>query len=369
MKKPFLFFSLTIFLFSFEVFGLPRFTLRTGGQCMDCHVNPTGGSMRSEGGWNFGKNSLSMYSTFKNDDFEMSPMIGKNVSFGLDFRTQYLVKLDSAEKKSDFQKMTGALYFNAGITEKMNLYARYDYVWGIWEAYGVAHIFPNNGYLKVGSYTPNFGIRIDDHTAYTKGGDMGVVTPGKDGFMYEPRYVETGLELGFFLSDLAFWTFSVGNNGLGMFTRDPSYTTRIEFMPKVRENINLFVGGSYAVHKLGLANKRNVNLYGGFLGIGINQFTLLAEYDIAQDYFDKDIKGSAMMIEASYKISKGLDAVIRYDRYDPNSDVKKDELAHIIVGAEWFPFSFLEIRPQYRIQTEKPKVDNNSIVLQFHFWY
>jgi len=75
------------------------------------------------------------------------------------------------------------------------------------------------------------------------------------------------------------------------------------------------------------------------------------------------------MIEAAYQVIKGLDAVVRYDRFDPLADVENEELSRIIVGFEIFPWSFIEIRPQYRIQMEDPSVDNDAFVLQFHFWY
>jgi len=42
------------------------------------------------------------------------------------------------------------------------------------------------------------------------------------------------------------------------------------------------------------------------------------------------------MAEAAYVILMGLEAVVRYDRIDPNADLENDELQHIIVGLEWF---------------------------------
>jgi hypothetical protein len=75
------------------------------------------------------------------------------------------------------------------------------------------------------------------------------------------------------------------------------------------------------------------------------------------------------MAEAAYVILMGLEAVVRYDRIDQNTSVESDELQHVIVGLEWFPYSFIEIRPQYRFMIENPNEKNDSAVLQFHFWY
>jgi len=75
------------------------------------------------------------------------------------------------------------------------------------------------------------------------------------------------------------------------------------------------------------------------------------------------------MVEVAYRVIKGLEAVVRFDRFDPNSDIDKDELTRLVIGFEIFPYSFIEIRPQYRLQMEDPSVDNDSALIQFHIWY
>ena len=95
----------------------------------------------------------------------------------------------------------------------------------------------------------------------------------------------------------------------------------------------------------------------------------MGEYDFASDYIASGTKSSAMMIEAAYQLMVGLEAVVRYDRFDPNADISKDEHSHLVLGFEFYPYSFVEVRPQYRINLEDPKVDNDAFVLQFHFWY
>jgi len=38
------------------------------------------------------------------------------------------------------------------------------------------------------------------------------------------------------------------------------------------------------------------------------------------------------MVEAAYKLVKGLDVVVRYDMFDPNSDIDKDQLSRVVIG-------------------------------------
>jgi hypothetical protein len=354
--------SLLILLGS-SAFSLPRFSLMFGNKCIDCHFNPTGGMIRNLDGWDFGKNILSA-NTPREKDFLMSPRIGDNIYLGLDYRTQYLYS--QQKNKTDFQQMTGSLYTNIGLSKNINLLGRYDFIYQIWEAYGVAHILPNNSYIKVGSFQPNFGIRIDDHTAYTRGGDYQLLSSGgKAGLIYNPLYTEAGIESGFYISDWGLLTASVGSYpARGTFSADPTYTARLEIDPQLGK-VNLMFGGSYANTKL----PRTADFYGGFAGVGYQRFSLLGEFDLGNNVTASELKSNYAMAEAAYIVSIGLQAVVRYDRFDPNTSNPDDELQHIIFGVEWYPYSFIEIRPQYRFILENPSVKNDAVVIQFHFWY
>jgi hypothetical protein len=274
--------------------------------------------------------------------------------------------------------MNGSIYLNASVSEKIDVSARYDFDWSLWEAYATARILPNDSYIKVGSFIPNYGIRLDDHTSYTRGGDFGLLfsTGTVQGLFYTPFYLETGIELGANISDIATLTASVGKSKTNTtFAVDPTWTARFELTPSI-DKVNLLFGGSFASTKTKSFNPLNgslsylpTQLYGGFAGFGFKQFSLMGEYDIASDYLASGKKSSAMMIEAAYQILIGLEAVVRYDRFDPNINISKDELSHLVLGFEFYPYSFVELLPQYRINLEDPKVDNDAFVLQFHFWY
>ncbi len=369
MKKFGLLFTLFISIALIDAtYCLPRFSLRQGDNCVSCHYNPTGGEMRNEGGWYFGKNIISMILP-SDKEFMMSPRISDNISLGLDYRTQLLYSAE--KKKMDFQQMTGSIYTHIGFSKSIDALARYDFVNQIWEGYGLARIFPNNSYLKVGSFIPNFGLRIDDHTAYTRGGDFGLLFSinNRQGLIYNPFYTEAGAEMGIYISNWAFLTASAGSNLFDntTFRKDPTYTARLELNPSIGQVAFTF-GGSYTAAKI----RQPIDMYGGFFGFGYDRFTLLAEYDIAKNLITSttnDIQSNAIMIEAAAVIVGGLEAVVRYDRWDPDKNISKDEISHVIFGFEFFPYSFVEIRPQYRLVIEDPSVDNDSFVLQFHFWY
>lgn len=365
MKKLLIVFTFIFsLLFISESLALPRFAVKLKDKCIDCHYNPTGGIIRTEDAWHWGKNTLSMFS-LPDKEFIMSPRITENISIGLDYRTQYLYSQE--KKRTDFQEMSGAIYTNFGLSKNINLTAKYDFVWALWEGYGTAHILPNNSYIKAGSFIPNYGLRIDDHTAFTRGGDFGLLSSQvNQGLIYNPFYSEAGVEVGAYISDFAFLTASAGSNLLNNRTlsKDPTYTTRLEITPKLGK-IGLMFGGSFAAAKI----PRTVEMYGGFFGFGYDEFTLLAEFAQAKNIYGADVTSNMTMVETAYGIITGLDAVVRFDWIVPNTSFSTADVKRFIMGFEFHPYSFIEIRPQYRLVLEDPSIDNDSFVLQFHFWY
>ncbi len=377
-KKSLLLLAILTILFTDKSFSFPRFSLSTGGNCIDCHVNPTGGEMRNDKGWKMSRDKLAMVSP--DEEFKMSNKIGENIRFGFDIRGQLLGSLGDS-KRIDFQNMAGLLYTSVDLSEKFKAFARYDYINSVWEGYGIAQILPNGGYFKGGTFIPNFGIRIDDHTAYTRGGDLGFITSiagRKQGLIYDPYYTETGIEAGVYIGDYAFLTASVGRplgrTPQALLTNDPSYTGRIQFNPSIGDNVNLLFGGSFqrfrspAIQPL-VPPSPITNMYGPFVGIGIGDFAILAEYDMAKSYLITDSITTAIMIEASYKIVKGVEAIVRYDRFDPSTNTANNDVSRVVIGGAFYPYSFMEILPQYRIQMEHPSINNDAFVIQFHVFY
>lgn len=359
-----LFVQILVLILNTQIYSLPRFSVRLGDKCVDCHYNPTGGIIRNDNGFFYGQNMLSLISP-RTKDFSMSPKLNDNISIGLDFRGQFLYSQE--KKRTDFQRMSGSVYGRVGLSKKINILARYDFVNDIWEAYGVAQILPNNSYIKAGSFQPNFGIRLDDHTAYTRGGDFFLLFQegARTGLIYDPFYIEAGAELGIYLSDFIFLTSSIGTNlNNPTLTKDPTYTARLELTPSIGK-IGFLLGGSYAAAKV----PQKTEMYGGFAGIGYDRFSLLAEFDQASNLLEADIKSNMLMIEAVYIILIGLEAYARYDWLDKDVNKGTETIAHLILGFEFIPYSFIEIRPQYRFIIEDPNLNNDAAVIQFHFWY
>jgi len=371
MKKLLLLLFFLLF-FSFEFFALPRFALQQGDRCIDCHVNPSGGLIRTESGWYFGKNVVGMISP-RDKIVSTSPKIGENIYLGVDFRTQYIYAEEL--RKTDFQKMAAAFYASIKINEKIDAVAKYDFITQVFEGYGVARILPNNSYIKVGTFTPNFGIKLDDHTAYTRGGDFGLAAPGSfsPGLYLTPYYTETGIELGAYIGEIAYLSASVGRSSLHgqMFSKDPIYTGRAEFTPHFGR-LGTSFGASYTAFNTPGNFGQKSDIYGFFAGIGYDKISLQGEYDMGDNYdadITNELKSSYLMLKATYRFMVGVEGIVRYDMIDPDKDSDMDSMSRLILGVEYFPYSFIELRPQYRFNFEDPGVVNNVFVLQFHIWY
>lgn len=367
---------LILFACTFNLtYPLPRFALRYNDKCSNCHFNPTGGLVRNEDGFTFGRNIVSMFSS-SGKEVPISPRLSNNVTFGFDYRTQFL--FSGEKKRGDFQDMSGAVYLNVAMSEDINLITRYDFVQSIWEGYAVAGLFKNQAYIKAGSFVPDFGIHLDDHTAYTRGGDFGLLFAGGAirGLLFNPFYTVTGVEFGASINKSIGITASIGKNKAStIFNSDPVFTSRIAFTPDLGK-LEILAGGSFSAAKTkyfdaasGEQDLLPSNLYGFFGGIGYERFTIMGEYDLASDYLKRGTVSQTFMIETAYQLMVGLEAVMRYDRFIPDKNITGDYYSHLVMGFEFFPYSFIELRPQYRINMHDPLEKSNSFVMQLHFYY
>src|SRR5258706_2812393 len=87
--KIFLVLPLILLLLTSQIYALPRFALLRGdGNCMGCHVNPTGGQLRGPGGIAYAINNLPMWK--RGDSLKYTGQISDAVRLGGDFRSQVL---------------------------------------------------------------------------------------------------------------------------------------------------------------------------------------------------------------------------------------------------------------------------------------
>lgn len=385
--------------------ALPRFALMAGTRCASCHVNPTGGQMRNEYGASFfsvdalpvrssvaaeGEQDSTMESDEEEEEFTFSAKISDNISIGADYRSQFIYSFaedpsDMEKGKSAFHAMTAGLYGAATISKNVTFYFKQDILnsgyYGAFvgpEVFAVAKVLPNKWYVKGGTFLPDYGWRIDDHTAYTRGGDIGFIPGGatNSGLMFLPNYKDIGIEVGGYAGGL-FVTGGVfngtGNTSKIAFEKDKAYSLKAEYMGKMSSmNYRLGVSGyGYKSFKMG----------GILAGVGVGDLVIYGEMDWTHHQqagmtVNEDVNAMAAFLEADYRLKQGIWAIARYDKFDPLSGVRDDDLAagtnsvgRLNLGFEIFPYSFVELRPFYRMVIEKPSTQNDQAVLHMHVWF
>ena len=378
-----LFFLLMIFSAQ-QAISLPRFALLTGSQCQSCHVDPTGGRMRNFFGFTYGKDELPLRAT-RDSVLDVNPKIGDNVSIGADFRSQYIY--DGFTETSSFQAMSATVYGALAVGKKITIYYKQDLINGTYvqgrqfnkfagtEAFGLLRILPNNSYIKAGLFYPAYGLRLDDHTSYIRGGDLGFLggLSVNTGLPFVPNYKDIGIEVGAYV-DKALVTAAVLNgtgNDLAIdFGTAKAYAARLEYVERF-DNVGVMVGGSYY-------NFMALTLAGVYAGLGYDIITISGEVDWAKDLPNyKGLRSLAAYAEATVKVVDGFWVIGKFDYFDgdrktaddPSGPRRFNSFQRYTVGAEFFPYSFVEVRPQFRINTETPLIDNNEFLVQLHFWF
>jgi len=358
--------------------ALPRFSILTGMSCNNCHVNPTGGELRNNfGGSDFVDDHLRMVPAHGDStDFNFNPQINDDILIGGDVRFQYLY--DGDVKSSTFQSMEGSLYSLVRLFESTDVFVKYDFANTAYEAYGLYKFNSDNSYVKFGAFAPSYGIRLDDHTAYTRGGNLGFLQGlPQVGLFFVPDYRDLGVEVGSKFGDL-FVTVD-GTNGDGLsnidFNSGKAIIGRVEYL--LKGPFNFVIGASgYAAGKTKVPSGPSVagpTMFGLHAGAGIGeQLTILGEFDWAKslpNVLPADSKSNAAFVEVTYEISNGLFAVGRYDYF--KTDTGGPMYARYIVGLNVYPIPHLDFMPQVRFNTTNLSGASQPVeaLIQSHIYF
>ena len=229
--------------------------------------------------------------------------------------------------------------------------------------------------MKVGQFTPSFGIKTDDHNTWTRS-EIG----------FGERSEDAGLEIGFAPDDFLI-TAGIFNGNPGGLGFPPKKSKAVILRTEYQNSfsfLNFMLGGSYYLMPE-FANKRIVKNYFGGFTIDKN-FTLMYEFVNLKTnlgFFDdfKDINNLSM----HYQVTTGFDL-----RYSFETKTMEDHISSEIqlspsnilhggakeikytrhsIGFSVYPVSGVEILNLYRINLEPTtQIENNEYQLVFHFF-
>lgn len=333
----------------------PRFTAQYGQNCILCHVNPTGGGMRSSYASEFlVPEELAVNSGLPDEREIFSPQITPNLAFGLDLRT--LIQEGEAGAGTVLA-MQGDLYLDARLGHGFSAYLEQGRG-GSGEVFGLIQGLPLDGWFKAGRFVPDYGWRFVDHQLFAR---RYLLDP--DGVDNPAQFYGSGLELGATPGRLALSASLLGETE----ETGDAYAARALFHQPLGP-LNAGVGASLLRRdRQGQHNR----IAGGFWYLSAGPLTWLGEIDETNR---QGRLGNLMTQEATVRLRQGFDLRGTYSFQDPDRDLKNGSRERWGGGAVWMPYPFFDLLVMLnRWQVEPGElVDGSSrtegeIVL--HFFY
>ncbi len=383
-----------------EASAEPRFAVRQGAPCKLCHVNPTGGGMRTRFGRNiFEKKYLDM-EIVEDGSFGFSPEVTEWLAFGGDFRLAFIGQPENAEPVIDamnpprtppvglfvetetpytFFPMQADLYVSAQVGEHLT-FALDLGAQGSFETYALLHDLPLDLYVKAGYFVSPYGTKFPNHTAAVR-----------QPFGFDPRGKDAGLEVGMFPGPFEL-SLAVQNGELSGIVRDQesgfSFTGRMALRLELGP-LNLTVGGSGQRISTdlevddgqgGLREATSIEYrFGPFLYASLGRFTYLGEAGVLlkQDGSTPDAQGqpteSGYFVsyqELNFLIVQGLDLRFTYeflDRDIKTTEPEADVVHRVGATLSMFPLEFagIDIFARYYIAREDRAENGQMEIVAF----
>lgn len=354
----------------------PRFAADMGRSCAQCHVDVQGGGLRNSFGVQQYSRTILPAITAGDlgyDDFDTE--IHERIRLGADTRVQFYDYDDGGEAENAFFPMQADVYFGVRPADHLLFYYEQNILETVAATAVWAQISDGDGedYLRVGRFRQTYGLRIDDHTAYIRGGNVGGLMIGRStagidpvlqGLHWKPRNYTAGVEARYALMDMAV-TGSVGKR-----PADDEYSYAADLsMPYSLGPLKGFGGvswfrGSY------YGRIDPYSYYGIYTGVSVGPMVFLAELDAAEDYAAEDARSMAAYGEVTWSVREWIHLRGEYHLFDADTGSQDDRLDMYAAGIELFPVPFVEIEPLFRyVEAEAdPDFSRSEFILQVHFW-
>ena len=326
----------------------PYLAAQMGLKCAQCHVNPTGGGMRTVFGNAFAQTQLAAKKIGGDDDM-WTGQVMKFLSVGGNARANYTyVDVPHQDSTSEFEMEEARAYLDFGvIPNRLSVYIDQRFAPGNstnLEANVRYWIKENAFYVKAGRMYLPFGYRLEDDNAFVRqASGINMQTPDEG--------VEFGMEQGNWSTQFAL---SNGSGGGPENDNGKQLAARVEFVQSVWR-----VGASALYNDTDAGNRSGAGLFGAFR---VGAVTLLGEVD----YIDDESIGvdgrklMASLAEADWKIRQGHNLKLAFEWLEPNRDVDEDEQQRASLLYEWSPIQFVQLRGGVRLYDGIPQNDNQN---------
>jgi hypothetical protein len=323
----------------------PYLAAQMGLKCAQCHVNPTGGGMRTVFGNTFAQTQLAAKRIGAEEDL-WTGQVMKFLSVGGNARANWnFSDIPNTGSSHDFAVEEARAYLDFGvIPNRLSVYLDQRFAPGNstnLEANVRYWITENQFYVKAGRMYLPFGYRFEDDNAFVRqlsGINMQAPDEG----------VEIGLEKGAWTTQLA-----LGNGTAGAPEVDDGkqIVVRTEYVQSAWR-----VGASLVANNTDAGDRQGAGLFGA---VRAGPVTLLGEVD----YIDDDSIGAsgrklmASIAEADWKLRQGHNLKLAFEWFEPDRDVDEDEQTRTSLLYEWSPIQFIQLRAGVRVYDGIPQND------------
>ncbi|MDY0748779.1 hypothetical protein SNE35_30050 [Paucibacter sp. R3-3] len=337
----------------------PYLAIRYGLKCSACHVNPSGGGLRTALGQTFVQNVIAANPA----PAPMSSWTGSLASWlrvGGDLRT------DSTETHVSGQPST-----RVSGNEQTRLYADLQLLDNRLGAYIDEQVAPGKSlrqeaylrlqtsdgswYAKAGQFYLPFGWRLQDNTAFVRQlSGISMTVPDKG--------VEFGMDKGDWSAQLVY-SDGPGNKGS---VRGHQLTGQVMWLQSWGR-----LGASTAKVQSTAGGR---DAWGLFAGTTTGPVAWLAELDYVSDegFPEGRRRQTASLLEANWLVIKGHNLKLSSEWLDPDTHVSHDDKVRYSLVYEYTPIGFMQLRGGYRWYGGIPQnaVDNRrTLFAELHAFF
>lgn len=327
--------ALVMLLGGGRAFAEPYLAVRYGLKCETCHVNPTGGGLRTDYGDVFSQTQLPAHA-IRTDWGLWTGEVTNWLRLGGDLRydANFTQTPHSGTTHQDAVQQ-GRMYAEAEVVPNRLIFYADAQVTPFpakdHEAYAIFWSADHDWYLKGGKMYLPFGFRLEDQTAFVY--DVSSIT------MYSP---DNGLEFGWMRGH---WdtqlTVSQGNAAGGVpSTPGKEYGLQASY---VESRWRLGIAANDDDNSF--ARRRILGLFGG---VRTGPVEWLGEVDTVEIKSEPSVTQAAALLEADWLVAPGNNLKLTFEPYDPERGVYGNGLSRLSLVYELTPVQFLQIRAGVR---------------------
>jgi hypothetical protein len=347
VRLAFRWFLLLFCLGTYGAHAEPYLAVPLGLKCGQCHVNPTGGGLRTTFGDTFAQTVLAARHLDTAAD-NWTGQVGPFLRVGGDLRFDATVtQAPQTKSVQEFSMEQTRVYLEANvIPDRLLAYVDEQVAPGgalNREAYVMYWSATHDWYLKAGQMYLPFGLRLQDQTAF-------ILTASGINMTTPDQGVEFGWERGHWDAQFAV---SNGTAGGAVKNDGKQYSSQLAYVQSqwrfgAAANFNDQSGGTKGA-------------YGLFGGLRTGPVSWLAQVELTNDESVANGQGRqlASLVEANWLIAPGNNLKITDEFLNPNRAVPNGEQTRWSLVYELSPIQFVQIRVGFRYYDGIPQ-DNSE---------